>query len=175
MVEPTQAPTPEELHQAGLLCANLLSEARQELERADAKALGLLQFFGLVVGVVLAGVLAGTWSPASLDSWRVGLFWLGAGAVAGSLVVLCAAIWPRVSKRNLGEDNYLDYFGDITDKMDNAEIIRELARSNRDARNRDAAQFRTISLIAQHKYHLTSIATGLFGAGAVLISLAVVV
>lgn len=48
------------------LAMQILGEAREELARADGKAGLLLAAAGVVVGALLAGLLAKDWDPTSL-------------------------------------------------------------------------------------------------------------
>src|SRR4051794_18331127 len=75
----------------------LLAETRDELARADDEATTLLGVNGILIAAVLAGVIAGNFTPGELTSWREPLFWIGAGGVLLAEALLCAAVFPKVS------------------------------------------------------------------------------
>jgi hypothetical protein len=51
-----------------LYATSLLSHAREEIDRADAKASILLAASGVGTGALLAGLIAGTWTPLKLQT-----------------------------------------------------------------------------------------------------------
>ena len=68
--------------------AALHRETREELARADGKATTLLGVVGLILGALLAGIIAGNWSPNHLGCFEEMIFWLGAvGAAAAGAAV----------------------------------------------------------------------------------------
>ena len=81
---------------ASMLTRHLLAETREELNRADGKAAMLFAIFGIAFGAVLAGIIAGDWTPRELAAGAQVVWWLGALAAVAALVALSAAVWPRV-------------------------------------------------------------------------------
>jgi hypothetical protein len=76
--------------------AKLRAETREEIARADTKAEILLAAFGVVVAAVLAGLVAGDWSPDELGRGAAIVFWAGSGCTSASFLALGYAVWPRV-------------------------------------------------------------------------------
>ncbi|MET8548913.1 Pycsar system effector family protein [Micromonospora zamorensis] len=89
----------------------LLAQAREELRRADGKALQGLAVAGAMVVLWSAPLPDGTWRPGSLDSlrsfswWAACLLWLVAAVSFG------AAAFPRLGAAHTGS---VVYFGDVS-------------------------------------------------------------
>ncbi len=95
------------------LARRLLTETREEISRADAKASVLL---GMVsaVGGALIGVLAGQqWWPGQLSAPSRVLWWVGCAGWAAALVLLLAAVVPRNVRSPWRPGMPLSYFGDV--------------------------------------------------------------
>lgn len=93
--------------------AQLLAEAREELNRADTKAQVLLGIVGLGLGATAGGLFAGDWSPFSLPNEVEWLWWLGATGSLLALVCLAGAVYPRTTRRGRNKSETVTYFGDI--------------------------------------------------------------
>jgi MFS family permease len=91
----------------------LLSEGREELVRADGKASILLSAAGVILAAVLAGMLAGTWTPDKLGRHPATevAFWLGAGIFSTGMLLMGAAVLP--STKHTGRRETLAYFGHV--------------------------------------------------------------
>jgi hypothetical protein len=87
-------------HPGAELTRQLLAETREELNRADAKAAMLFAIFGIAFGAVLAGLIAGDWSPRDLAAGAQVVWWLGAAAAVAPLAALSAAVWPRIDSNH---------------------------------------------------------------------------
>ncbi len=94
------------------LTRQLLAETREELHRADGKAAMLFAIFGISFGAVLAGLIAGDWSPRDLAAGAQVVWWLGAVAAVAALVALSAAVWPRLDSNHAS--GRVTYFAHVT-------------------------------------------------------------
>lgn len=154
------------------LASVLLAETREELARADGKAAMLLAAFSVFVGVVLAGLLAGEFTPGDLGCDGRAFWWAGCVVIAGSLVALAYAIYPRLSH---GEaDGPITYFGHAAGKGVQA-VEAALQRQVGSDRSRTVEQLVVVSDIVWRKYRFVQIALWAFGAGALLCVLGAIV
>jgi|SRR5215218_9677568 len=145
------------------LAEGLLQEAREELGRADNKAATLMSASGVVISVLLAGVIAGKWSPTELGCFQW-LWWPGAAAGISGVVSFAAAVWPRVRHKEPKEK--LAFFGHVAQYKEIEGL--EAALNNRVASQpteRTVDQLHIVSKIARQKYWLIR-------AGMVLLALA---
>ncbi|WP_326824622.1 Pycsar system effector family protein [Streptosporangium sp. NBC_01756] len=134
--------------------AQLLSEAREELNRADAKAQVLLGVVGLGLGAIAGGLLAGSWSPFSLSNEVEWLWWVGSAAALSTLLCLARAVYPRTARRGATDSGTVTYFADVL-RFDSAEAVAEaLMRSSTLDLARVSDQLRQVSGIVSHKYRL---------------------
>lgn len=130
--------------------ARLLSETREELNRADIKAQVLLGLAGLGVSTVMGGLLAGGWSPLMLQGGLRVLWWFGVGPALVALYLLARAVYPRITKRESG----IWYFGDVTRYQSTDQIVEELRRRGSGDLTELAEQIRVVSRIVARKYLL---------------------
>ncbi|MEW9553174.1 Pycsar system effector family protein [Nonomuraea sp. NPDC050783] len=132
--------------------AQLLAEAREELNRADGKAQVLLGIVGIGLGAVAGGLLAGSWAPTRLADAVEWLWWLGAAAALASVIVLASAVYPRMDRRKRG--TAVMYFADVL-RFDTAQDLSDalLASSTLDL-ERIADQLQRISRIIGRKFRL---------------------
>lgn len=148
---------------AEALARQLLSETREELTRADGKASMLLAAFGVFVGVVIAGLLAGEFAPSDLHCGGLWLWWLGCAVIAASLVALAAAIYPRLEH---GEaQGPISYYGHAAGKK--ADELEGILQHQVDGqRSRTVEQLAVVSDIVWRKYRFLQVALWTFGVGA---------
>jgi hypothetical protein len=155
------------------LAADLLAQARLELQRADEKCNTLFRFYGvamvLLVGVLLGGTSAST---THLHGTARSLLWLGTGLIAVALVILGAAVYPRIDRTHSHEK--LAFFGDVIryDTAGELEAAIAAASSNRDGWM--LHQVMVTSRIVHQKYRLLRGALLFLLAGAVLCAVAIV-
>lgn len=154
------------------LATTLLAESREELARADSKAAMLLAAFSLLVGVVLAGLLAGDFKPQDLACVGTPIWWAGCIAVGISLLALARAIYPTL---NHGEaEGPISFFGHVAGK--NVPTIEVALQRQVDAdRSRTVEQLVIVSDIVWRKYRFVQLALWAFGAGIALCILGVLV
>lgn len=154
------------------LASTLLAESREELARADGKAAMLLAAFSVFVGVVLAGLLAGEFKPEDLGCNGRSLWWGGCMAIAGSLVSLAHAIYPRLHH---GEaDGPISYFGHAAGKGTRA--VQAVLKQQIDSeKSRTTEQLVVVSDIVWRKYRSIQIALWAFGVGALLCVLGAII
>ncbi|MEV4838636.1 Pycsar system effector family protein [Nonomuraea sp. NPDC049486] len=130
----------------------LLSEAREELNRADTKAQVLLGIVGIGLGAVIGGLLAGSWSPFTLSNAIEWLWWAGAAAALASVIVLASAVYPRLDRRKM--HGAAMYYADILHLDSPATVANALMRSSALDLERIADQLYRVSHIVGQKYRL---------------------
>jgi hypothetical protein len=153
----------------------LLAETREELVRADAKATPLLGVNGILVAAVLAGVIAGNFSPSDLSCWAEPLFWFGAAAVLLAEALLCAAVFPRVGHpQNSPSPVPPRYFGDVA-RIDSCEQLAKALEQEEDAAERALNELFALSRVAVMKYRLIAAALFALAIGVIACAVAVLV
>jgi hypothetical protein len=133
---------------------SLLRNARDELTRADAKASILLAASGVVVGALLAGLIAGTWTPFKMHIAGLCLWWVGVGEAAIGIWCLAWVVYPRSPRHRPRESWAVAYYGDVIGFQATSELVTALRRSAETNIEQVADQLRQISRIAHHKYRL---------------------
>jgi Family of unknown function (DUF5706) len=134
----------------------VLGWGREELNRADTKASILLAGSIAVVAAVIAGVIAGGWSPTMLTDWREPLWWAGTAAAGVAILFLAAAIYPRTKRRG-GQPSVIAYYGDVVGLTDRIELLTALERSARRDVDRLIDQIYQVSRIVKRKYRLLAL------------------
>ena len=89
----------------------LLTQAREELGRTDAKASLLFSAMGVVGGVMAAALLAGDWRPSDLDPSMRWLWWIGVASFTCSVAALAVAVYPSIRG---GRSALISYFGSVS-------------------------------------------------------------
>jgi MFS family permease len=149
---------------------DLLAESREELARADGKASMLLSALAVAIGVIIAALLAGDWSPDRLHRpYRI-VWWVGLTFAAAGSLALCLAVWPRIRHRLPGPS--ATYFDEIAllgavDKV-------KTALAGTDATERTLTQLVAVARIVRRKYVLIRWAMSLLGTAIVLVLIAVI-
>ncbi|WP_087874172.1 Pycsar system effector family protein [Arthrobacter globiformis] len=133
------------------LATQILSEAREELARADGKAGLLLAAAGVVVGALLAGLLAKDWDPTSLQDCIEWLWWTGTAAGLAGLVSLGCAVWPRTKYRKQRHPKTLSFFGDVIG-MSMSELEENLEVTAAKPGRATLDQLKQVSRIVDQKY-----------------------
>ena len=172
-----QSSDPEEAKQQTIearkqLAEGLLKDAREELGRADGKATTLMSASGVIIGVLLAGAIAGRWNPTDLGLWQL-LWWPGTAVGLAGVVAFAAAVWPRISHEKPKDE--VAYFGHVVqyEKVEDFEAALNRAASS-PSKDRTVDQLFVISKIVQKKYQLIQLGMKLLGVALVLCVLAVV-
>jgi Family of unknown function (DUF5706) len=137
-----------------LYAASLLGNAREEISRADAKASILLAASGVAAGALLAGLIAGSWTPAELRPAIQWAWWLGVAESAIGICCLAWAVYPRERKNDSGLPWTVVYYGDVVAYPTTADLVAALNRSAETNIERIADQLRHVSWIVCHKYRL---------------------
>lgn len=154
------------------LASDLLRETREEVGRADGKASTLLGAVVIVLGLFVAAILAGSWTPLRLPVVAALLWWIGAGFAGLGVVLLCTCIYPNVG--NQLTKQVLGYFGHINlydTREELAEALREHAERPLD---RLTDQLFVISRIVQRKYRFMRWGMQSLGIAVIAVSLAFV-
>jgi hypothetical protein len=133
--------------------ADLLGDTREELTRADSKAALLLSATGVAVGALLAGLLAGKWTPFELDNRVEWIWWVGVGSAAAGIYSIAAAIYPRIHRRSSDQARPPAYYGDVAG-YEKIELFRQAVDQAVDLRERLIDQTFQVSHIVQRKYVL---------------------
>ena len=152
----------------------LLTEAREELTRADTKISILFASIGVVLGVLFLTVADNTWSPANLPLFLFIIWAIGAISVFISCLLLGIALYPKVksNKRQI-KNTIVTYYEDIarlpySDFLNESDNINDLYYE-RILKN----QLHVISTVVLRKYLLlrTSLWFLLVGISLLLITL----
>lgn len=131
----------------------LLAEARSEVDRADNKAQILLAGAGVGAGALAGGLLAGSWSPRSLDASVQWLWWLGFAAAACGVGLLARAVYPRGARPGGARPvTRVEYFMDAARFSTEGELVAGLRRSADERLAATASQLRLVSAIVTLKY-----------------------
>lgn len=160
---------------ATLYAASLLAECREEVDRADKKASILLAATGVGIGALLAGLIAGKWSPFQLKDAIQWLWWTGVAATAGGLWYLACAVYPRTRRRGVDKPESVAYFGDVLAFPTTAELTSAIAHSSEVSLTRLADQVRQVSLIVDRKYAYIRRAMWLLFSAAICCALSVLI
>jgi hypothetical protein len=156
------------------LASTLLSETRAELVRADSKAQILLATTGVAVGVVLAALIKGEWSPSQLSGLGLWLWWIGVAALVGGVIALGFAVFPRHVGTKHRER--VTYFGDVArfNEAQERELLAALQRESERA-NRATEQLLRLSKVVQQKYQAIQLAIWFLGLAILLCSVGPIV
>jgi MFS family permease len=146
----------------------LLRETREELARADGKATTLLGVVGLLLGALLAGIIAGDWSPADLSCRSEVSFWIGAAVAVAAEGLLCAAVMPQL--RHDKHRDHLTHFGHVVQFPDEGAFLNALPKADND---RVADQVWTLSRTVQIKYRFIQLGLLTFAGGLIVMVMAV--
>lgn len=142
--------------------SELLAETREEIVRADTKAAILFTAFGIAVAAVLAGLIAGDWSPNDLDRGATAVFWVGGGSAVVSFLALGYALWPRMKHKQA--DGPAGYFLKIRE-YDDLDALRTALKRSAESDDRPVEQLKVVSDIAWNKFVGIRIAMLLYGFG----------
>ncbi|MFF7472537.1 Pycsar system effector family protein [Streptomyces sp. NPDC008092] len=131
----------------------LLSEAREELVRADNKAGLLLASLGAALTALLGAIGSGIIAPRLYPVVPQLLIWVGSAACVPALVLLGLAVAPR-----LGSPRYArtHYFGDV--RLARSATHLELTVRRTDPLSRDLTQLAALSRITWTKYRCIRLA-----------------
>ncbi|HEV2859318.1 MAG TPA: Pycsar system effector family protein [Solirubrobacterales bacterium] len=142
--------------------ADLLLETREEIARADTKAAILFTAFGIAVAAILAGLIAGSWSPKDLDRGATVVFWVGSGSAFLAFTALGYALWPRIKHKNAAQT--ASYYLQIR-KYDGLSDLRTALKQGAESGDRTVAQLKVTSDIAWRKFVGIRLAMVLYGFG----------
>ncbi len=145
----------------------LLTEARDELTRADQKASILLAGTTVAIGAVVSGMIASGWRPDELTPpWS--LVWQAGGALGlAGTSALVAAVYPR-TRHGVDDEAQLFYFGHAARIATVSDLARELRRSSEDTFTRSADQLWRISRVVTTKYRFVRAAIWLLAVATIL-------
>jgi len=152
----------------------LLSEAREELAKADSKVSVLFATVSLAGSVVAGAVFAAHWSVGHLTVWAQALWWLGVAVGAMGIVVLASALVPRI-RHHSDNPALLRYFGHAATFGSPKLLLDAIGRVADQKTVRTADQLWVISRLVMTKYYRIRIALIAFGLSGLLMILAAVV
>ncbi|MBQ1070425.1 Pycsar system effector family protein, partial [Micromonospora sp. D75] len=153
------------------LTERLLTEAREELRRADAKATQWLGLFGGALLALATGLVGASWSPHRLTGTAVWTWWTGCLAAALALAAVMMALLPRTGGDP--ELRLVAYFGHVHRLRDPEEVRRHVERAAHDTMPSLISQLCWISRLAMTKYRWTRAGTvlAMFAAALIAVSL----
>lgn len=128
----------------------MLAETREEISRADNKAATLLAACGIGAGALLAGFIAGTWSPNDLHNEIEWLWWIGLASAAFAVLRLGLCITPIVANKQ--SSTRVDYYGDVNGYPTAEALAEALAGAPGDLYQRNVRQLHVTALIVRNKY-----------------------
>jgi hypothetical protein len=138
--------------------ALLLSEAREELVRADTKSTLLLASTGVVIGALISGLIAGNWSPYELRNRIEWLWWIGVTASGVAVTLLAAAVYPRTAPSGRRRGAAFAYYGDVALCRSPEEVESALRGTSSNAMTHLSDQLYQVSKIVMRKYCLIRVA-----------------
>jgi hypothetical protein len=148
----------------------LLSETREELNRADAKVSVLLATTAVAASIIAGAIATGRWTPTHLATWAQVIWWLGVSIATAGFVTLARALVPRV---HVSDDQFpLGYFGHVARLQSTDELSKCLSEVSGQRLERTVSQLWVVSRIVAGKYHNIRLALHLFGIAAVLLVIA---
>ncbi|MFF7737459.1 Pycsar system effector family protein [Streptomyces sp. NPDC007984] len=125
----------------------LLSEAREELVKADNKAGLMLASLGAALTALLGAIGSGVIAPRLYPAVPQILLWAGCAACVPALALLGLAVTPRLGEPRRSRSHY---FGDARLAMSIAHLERTVRRT--DPVSRDLSQLAVLSRTAWAKY-----------------------
>ena len=137
-----------------LYAISILETVRKEVDRADSKASILLAASGVGIGALLAGLLAGTWTPAKLPVIAQLLWWAGTFTAAIGIGCLSWAVYPRRHRRDSEAPQTVAYYADAIAFRSVPELVIGLTKSAEMSIELVADQIHQISRIVNYKYQL---------------------
>jgi len=133
--------------------ASLLTDARDELNRADSKASLLLAAIGVIIGALIAGLAGSKWTPMTLDTGAQAVWWAGVSAAAAGVFWIAASVYPRIHQPKTPRHGLPTFYGDVAAYQD-VDAFRVAIGQAPEARERLINQTYVISKIVQWKYVL---------------------
>jgi len=155
------------------LAETILREAREELSRADEKSSLLLAAAGVVLGAIVAAVVAGDWSPFDLRPSVQWLWWAGSTAGIASLVAFAYSVYPRTTYRGQRPPSIVAYYGDVVSTPED-QLEERLVETATAAGSRSLDQLKIISEIVDKKFRGIQIGLWLIAASTFACVVAVV-
>lgn len=132
----------------------LLTETREEIDRADFKASVLLAGAGVATGTLLTGLLEGSWTPWLLPGYVQMIWWAGVTAGSAGIWSLAHAVYPRIRRKGDVLPQFVGYFGDILAFRDAEDLIEALRDSTEVRTGLIADQLVQVSIIVARKYRM---------------------
>ncbi|GAB4085477.1 hypothetical protein GCM10028784_21070 [Myceligenerans cantabricum] len=117
---------------------------------ADQKASVILAVLGIGLGVVLSGLVEGTWRPSDLPLWARCTWWAGMGAGAIAAYFAGSAVWPRYRQSDVTDG--IRYWGHVAQFDTLPEIEAALDRSAVPLQERTRHQLWRLSHVVVRKF-----------------------
>lgn len=140
------------------LVGRMLSEARDEVVRADGKASILLALYVGLEALLVGTLMQGSWG-VTLDGWWQTLFWIGCASTIAAILSVGFAVYPRTSNRH---DSCVTYHGHVAVCATLGEMQEGLRRAASMNPSRDEEQLWTVSRIVKRKYKAIALSMWLF-------------
>jgi Family of unknown function (DUF5706) len=114
----------------------------------------LLAASGVATGALLAGLMAGNWTPLELQVTIQWAWWLGVAEAAIGTFLLALAVYPREQINDSGIPWAVVFYGDVLSYRSTTQLMGALERSAETTIERIADQLRRVSAIVDRKYRL---------------------
>jgi len=153
------------------LAVTVLTHAREELTRADAKASIVLAASGVGAGALVAGLVVKEWTPSVLSNRVEWIWWIAVFLGAAGIACAALAVFPRTPKRSgISVLHYQD-FGSMRSPEDGK---RAVSAASQDSLKVVIGQLIETSRIVQRKYSWLKFGIVLLLSAALLLLLSVV-
>lgn len=150
--------------------AQMLSEARDDVQHADQKASVLLATLGIGFAAVIGGQLAGNFDSSKFSSYGQIIWWAGVVAAISSVALSALALWPRY-RLDDRPDYGITYWGHIAAFKTLDDFDSALSEQGNPTNRRGRHQLWRLSKLVLTKYRLLRSAIVCGGAAGMLLAL----
>jgi hypothetical protein len=154
--------------------AQMLSEARDDVQHADQKASVLLATLGIGFAAVIGGQLAGNFDSSKFSPCGQILWWAGVVAAVASVALSAWALWPRYKLDDRPEYG-ITYWGHIAAFKTLDDFDGALSEQGNATNRRGRHQLWRLSQLVLTKYRLIRSAIICGGVSGLLLGLASIV
>jgi Family of unknown function (DUF5706) len=130
----------------------LLSEAREEVGRADLKASILLAAAGVGLAAIVQGLVGSGWKPGNLGQPWTAVWWIATTTSMAGLFCLVQAVLPRTKASGVTLPHHVFYFENAAAFSGTAELQAALLDDETSRLHRAAHQLWHVSRIVRRKY-----------------------
>lgn len=152
----------------------MLSEAREDVQRADQKASVLLATLGIGFAVVTAGQFAGNFDLSKFSTCGQIIWWVGVVVATLSVALSALALWPRYRLNDRPEFG-ITYWGHIAAFKTLDDFDAALTAEGNPTNRRGRHQVWRLSKLVLAKYRSLRAAIVSGGAAGLLLALASII